>query len=349
MSEPEPNASPPKPTPTPPPTPPTTPQVEEPSLFEKARAAPVTAIITALNIAVFVWIWRHGGIDRTGAALDYGSVEPLHVWAGEYWRIASYMFLHGGFMHLAMNMYVLVGWGPPLERALGTKRYVLFYFLTGIAAGCTSVIGAGLFSGTHSVNGSVGASGALFGIIGAVLALRRRMLGSFQAFFADKGVRSILVQIGVWTAIGIYALNLDNAAHLGGFVSGFATCWVMSSPPAARRNGWLAIGAGVAALFVFAARPWWSPTGRDANDLVAVANAYLVGNVATPEGGRAWPHDVARGERMLEKGCKHSVAAACEVLAEHIELMGAPDAAARSKVLRQRASELDPGLEQQQH
>lgn len=135
--------------------------------------------------------------------------------------------------------------------------------------------------------------------------------------FADKGVRSILVQIGVWTAIGIYALNLDNAAHLGGFVSGFAATWVMSSAPEARRNGWLAIGAGVAALFVFAARPWWTPAGRDANDLVAIASAFLEGNVATPD--------------------------------EHLERMGAPDAAAKSKALRQRASELDPGLEQQQH
>jgi membrane associated rhomboid family serine protease len=322
---------------------------DEPTILEKARAAPVTAIITALNVAVFVWIWRHGGIDKTGAALEYGSVEALHVWAGEYWRVVSYMFLHGGVMHLVMNMYVLVGWGPPLERALGTKRFVLFYFLTGIAAGCTSVIGAGLFPGTHSVNGSVGASGALFGIIGAVLALRRRMLGSFQAFFADKGVRSILVQIGLWTAIGAYALNLDNAAHLGGFVSGFAACWVMSSPPEARRNGWLAIGAAVAALFVFAARPWWTPAGRDANDLVAIANAYLVGNVVTPDGGRAWPRDVARGERFLDKGCKAGVASACEALAEHIERMGAPGAAEKSKALRQRASELDPGLEQQQH
>jgi rhomboid protease GluP len=252
-------------------------------------------------------------------------------------------------MHLVMNMYVLVGWGPPLERALGTKRFFLLYFLTGIAAGCTSVAGAIVFPSTHSLSGSVGASGALFGIIGAVMALRRRQLGSFQAFFADKGVRSILVQIGVWTAIGVYALHLDNAAHFGGFVSGFAAVWVMSSAPAARRNGWLAIGAVVAGLFVFAARPWWTPTGRDANDLVALANAYLYGNVTTPAGGSSWPHDVARGERFLTKGCKSGVASACEALAEHVERMGAPDAAEKSKELRRRASELDPGLDQQLH
>jgi membrane associated rhomboid family serine protease len=322
---------------------------DEPTIVQKARAAPVTAIIVALNVAVFLWIWRLGGIDRTGAALAYGSVERLHVWAGEYWRIVSYMFLHGGVMHLLMNMYVLVGWGPPLERALGTKRFVLFYFLTGVAAGCTSVIGAHLFPSTHSVNGSVGASGALFGIIGAVMALRRRQLGSFQAFLADKGVRSIALQIGVWTAIGIYALHLDNAAHLGGFVSGFAVCWVMSSPPEKRRNGWLAVGAALAALFVFAARPWWTPTGRDANDLVAIANADLFGNVATPDGPRAWPRDIARGERLLGKGCTSGVASACEALAEHIERMGAPDAPEKSKALKRRASELDPGLDQQMH
>ncbi len=318
---------------------------EEPTLIQKARAAPVTAAITAANVALFLWVQTHGGVGDPATSLRYGAVEPLHVWAGEYWRIGSYMFMHGGWMHLLLNMYVLVGWGPPLERALGTKRFTLLYFLSGLVAGCASVAGGILFT----PNRSVGASGALFGIIGAVLALRRRQLGSFQAFFADKGVRSILLQIGVWTAIGFYALNLDNAAHLGGFVSGFAACTVMSSPPQSRRNGWLAIGAVVAGLFVFAARPWWTPRGTDANELLAYSNAYLTGSVATPEGARSWPHDVARGERFLDKGCKAGVASACESLADHLDRMDAPDAPGRSKALRKRASELDPGLEQQMH
>ena len=207
-------------------------------------------------------------------------------------------------MHLLMNMYVLVGWGPPLERALGTKRFILLYFLTGIAAGCTSVVGAILFPGTHSPNGSVGASGALFGIIGAVMALRRRQLGSFQAFFADKGVRSILVQIGVWTAIGVYALNLDNAAHLGGFVSGFAACWVMSSPPAARRNGWLALVAAVArsssSRRVRGGRPPEGTPTISSPTRTRISSATS----STPDGARSWPHDVARGSDSSRRAAR---------------------------------------------
>ena len=183
------------------------------------------------------------------------------------------------------------------------------------------------------------------------MALRRRQLGSFQAFFADKGVRSILVQIGVWTAIGVYALNLDNAAHLGGFVSGFAACWVMSSAPAARRNGWLAIGAAVAALFVFAARPWWTPAGRDANDFVAYRERVSHRQrVRRPTAAAPWPHDVARGERFLDKGCKHGVGVRVRGPRRARRTTWArPTPREQSKALRRRASELDPGLEQQLH
>ena len=110
-----------------------------------------------------------------------------------------------------------------------------------------------------------------------------------------------------------------------------------------------AFAAALFGIFLVAVRPWWTPADKDANDLVAYANAYLYGTVSTPAGARSWPHDVARGERLLDKGCKHGVASACEALAEHIERMGAPDAAERSKALKRRAGELDPRLDQQIH
>ncbi|MDB4935280.1 MAG: rhomboid family serine protease [Labilithrix sp.] len=317
---------------------------EEPSIVDKARAAPVTFAILALNVAGFLWVQTHGGSDDLATSIKYGVLDGTLVWAGEYWRLVSYMFMHGGWMHILMNMYVLIGWGPPLERALGKKRFLLLYMLSGLAAGCASLV-SGLLFAPHR---TVGASGALFGIIGAFMALRRRQLGTFQAFFADKGIRSILVQIGLWTAIGSYALHLDNAAHLGGFVSGFAIVWVMTSAPAARRKEWLALAFALGGAFILAAHPWMLPRASEANELRALANSYLTGKAMDGDGNLVpWPHDVARGESLLEKGCSRGAASSCDLLADHVSASGAPDAASRAAALRQRTCELDPGSCQQ--
>lgn len=309
------------------------PAERQPSFVEKLRAAPITFALVAINAAVFLWAETHGGTTDYATLLRFGAMEPILFWAGEYWRVVTYMFMHQGWMHILMNMYVLIGWGAPLERALGKKRYLLLYALTGLGAGCASVIGGILF-GLHP---SVGASGALFGIIGAVLALRRRQLPSFAAFFADKAIRSTLLQIGLWTVIGGYALKLDNAAHFGGFAVGFVVCWLYTAR--SPRYLWLAFGAAFAALFVIAARPTWTPRGEDANDLRSLARAYLTGH----NGPKPWPKNVARGERLLEKGCKSGVASACLDLAKHIETVD-PGAASRAAEIRRRGCDLDPGV-----
>jgi membrane associated rhomboid family serine protease len=308
----------------------------EPTLLQKVRAAPITFALVAINAAVFLWVETHGGTTDEATLLRYGSIEPLHFWVGEYWRVATYMFMHIGWMHILMNMYVLIGWGAALERVLRKKRFLLLYLLSGIGGGCASVAGGILF-GPHL---SAGASGALFGIIGAVMALRRRQLPSFAAFFADKAIRSTLLQIGLWTAIGSVALHLDNSAHFGGFVVGAAVCWLFTSR--SPRNAWLAFAASFAALFVFAARPWWSPTGEHQNDIAIYANSYLTGKNPTKGQSTAWPIDVERGVRFAEKGCSHGVALACAVLADHLDKAGGPAAAAKSDTLRLRTCELDP-------
>ncbi len=324
--------------PEPPPNPAPAAARDEPSLVEKIRAAPITALIVALNVAFFGWLSTHGGSTDGGTLMRYGALEPLHVWAGEYWRLLTSMFMHQGFMHIAMNMYVLVGWGAALERALGPRRFLLLYMLSGIGGGCLS-LASGLVFGPHS---SVGASGALFGIIGAVIALRRRQMPDLRTFFANPAIRSLLIQIGLWTAIGSFALHLDNAAHLGGFITGFAIAWIMTSQ--ARRNGWLALAAAFAVAFIVAARPWWTPSGKDVNELLLLSRAYLTGQ----DGGDPWPKDVARGERFLNKGCTHGIAHACLMLADHLESVG-PENNAKAEALRARGCEIEPGVCRQQH
>lgn len=319
--------------------PPPSPAAAAPSVLERLRSSPVTYALTAINVAVFLYAeYRGGGTSSPGTLLRFGALEPFHVWAGEYWRLVTCMFLHIGVVHIAVNTYMSLGWSTMLERALGKWRFLALYLLSGVGGSCMSVIVAFL-SQPHR---SAGASGALFGVIGATLAIRRRHFPDNASFLADRGVRSILVQFAILTVVGLTVLPLDNAAHVGGLLTGafIGTLYTSRAP----RNGWLVFAAAFAALFIFAVRPWWSPTGKY-KDLVAVyANSYLTGKSPTSEGD--WPTDVARGVRFAEKGCARGVALSCEVLARHLDRTGEP---ARAEELHRRACELESQLCTPQH
>jgi membrane associated rhomboid family serine protease len=303
----------------------------------RLAASPITYLITALNIGVFVWAeYFAGGSSNPSTLLRFGAVEPFHVWAGEYWRLVTCMFVHVGLVHVAVNTYMSIGWSTALERALGRGRFLLLYLLAGIGGSCTSVVVGFL----HNPHTSAGASGALFGVVGATLALRRRQFADNRSFFADRGVRSIALQFGILTVVGLTVLPFDNAAHVGGLVTGAVLGTLFTAPRA--RNGWLAFAVAFLALVVGATRPWWSP-GEDKDLVAAYARAYLTGNSpGMPDG--AWHKNIPRGVRLAEKGCQHRVALACEVLAQHLDRSGDPAQAARADELHRKTCDLDPPL-----
>jgi rhomboid protease GluP len=123
------------------------------------------------------------------------------------------MFLHFGVVHLSFNMYALLQVGRYLEPLLGSRRYLLAYFATGIVASFVSL----LFHTDNSVG--AGASGAIFGLFGLQLAVA--MTDFFPEDYAKKMRSSILTLIGVNLVLG-WQLGLDNAAHIGGLATGFA-------------------------------------------------------------------------------------------------------------------------------
>ena len=217
-----------------------------PSPVDRLRGAPVTLLFTAVNVVVFLVAELHGSTTTVSTLLKFGAVEPQHVWSGEYWRLASYMFLHIGWMHLLWNSYASFGWCVSVERALGSGRFAAVYLLAGIAGGAATTILP------YAV--SAGASGAMFGIVGAQLALRRRQLPSFAAAFQDPATRSTLASIAIWIVIGLTAMPMNNRAHLGGLVAGAIATWIFTSP----RPRLLAVPAvlAFAVLLVFATRPW---------------------------------------------------------------------------------------------
>jgi len=184
------------------------------SVWQKFLASPATWIIAGLNIAVFLWVESKGSTTNGATLLKYGALERYHVWAGEYWRLVTAMFLHIGPIHLLWNVYAMPSWCAAVERSVGPWKFLLAYFVTGVGASAASLLG-------HHVVGA-GASGAGFGMIGVTLVLVFRRLGAWKSFFADPGVKQSLIMIAIWVGLGFTIMNMDNFAHLGGLVFGLA-------------------------------------------------------------------------------------------------------------------------------
>jgi rhomboid protease GluP len=209
-----------------------------PSLLEVVRRAPVSSLIIAINVIVFALAARTGSTTRNDTLIRFGADWRGLVWAGQYWRLATSMFMHIGVVHLLWNGYYGFRISAQVEQAIGGWRFLALYFLSGIAGSAVSVIG-------HDVV-SAGASGALFGLIGWQVADARARMGGFRAMWADPGMRRELTWIGGWFVVGMF-FGFDNYAHGGGLAFGLLFTWALMAP-APRRRARLAV-----ALLSFAA------------------------------------------------------------------------------------------------
>jgi rhomboid protease GluP len=172
-----------------------------------------THIIIELNLLIFLIMVFSGlglitfsGVDL----LAWGANYRPNIMDGEYWRLFTSTFLHGGLIHLLMNMYGLFFIGLFLEPILKFKRFALFYVLTGILASICSVW-------WHTATVSVGASGAIFGMYGIFLALLLTKL--FPKDFQKPFLINTLIFVGYNLLNGLTG-GIDNAAHIGGLLSG---------------------------------------------------------------------------------------------------------------------------------
>lgn len=169
------------------------------------------ALIGACLLMFTITGGRGGFGDTNGEVLvQFGSMFPPLVWDGEWWRLLSCTFLHVGFIHIAFNMYVLYQIGPAIERVYGAPKFLLLYLVTGWTSSLMSLVWSG--------SNSVGASGAIFGLAGAFLAISLRRRSYFDTFGSQ-----MLIFIGINIAIGFSGAfgNIDNFGHMGGLVGGF--------------------------------------------------------------------------------------------------------------------------------
>jgi membrane associated rhomboid family serine protease len=177
------------------------------------RPRSVTSAILAVNIGVFVADLLLGLTGRPETLLRAGAMVPLLVADGEWYRLLTAIFLHIGLIHLAFNSLALLVFGGLIEEALGSARMLALYLVTGFAASVAS------YSFGNPLVAAAGASGAIFGMLGAWLAynLRRRSLS-----LARSNVQSALFLIGINLVFGFTVPGIDNLAHIGGLVSGVA-------------------------------------------------------------------------------------------------------------------------------
>ncbi len=163
-------------------------------------------------------------LNLIGYVLCILFAEPLYDWGdlrfgmvlghGQWYRMLTCMFLHADPAHLTGNMLILLLMGDMTERALGHIRYTILYFAGGILAGALSMCVAFL---KGSVLGSVGASGAIFAVVGAFLWVLLRNHGKIEEMTTKK----ILFLIAYSLYFGLTSTGVDNAAHIGGLVGGF--------------------------------------------------------------------------------------------------------------------------------
>ena len=202
--------APPRPTPLPQDPP------REPTLDERLKAAPFTLGLFAACIAVFLLAERAGSTKDIETLIHFGATERGQVWGGEWWRLLSSVFLHIGWVHLIWNLWMGYRIAATIEAALGSWRFLLVYLVSGVTGSAMSVIG-------HEAV-TAGASGALFGMLGAMLVLMRARLGSWSAMWAFPPVRTNIVMLVLWLAIGP-AMGFDSFAHAGGLLAGMALTW----------------------------------------------------------------------------------------------------------------------------
>jgi membrane associated rhomboid family serine protease len=185
-------------------------------------AAPATVGLVAVNVIIYlITVAQGGGANDPGGSLFFDwALAGVAVADGDWYRLVTAMFLHGGLLHLAFNMLALWWFGSIVEQSIGTLRFVLLYFVSGLAGS------AGALLMTDPLAITVGASGAIYGILGALLILEYLQTGSL----AGQAMTLIVVNLAITFAIP----NISIGGHIGGLAGGIAATYALAQTRHAR-------------------------------------------------------------------------------------------------------------------
>ena len=196
-------------------------------MLHEFKRYPLTYTIIALNVAVYLFAALLSGsvVDMDMRVLvDLGALYgPLTIADAQWWRLLTAMFLHGGMTHLLMNMFSLYLIGRGLEQYFSKSAYLSIYLFSGLIGGLVSLY-------VHPDSVGIGASGAIFGVFGALagffLAHRDRIGSYTKAFMKD-----FAVVLGLNFFIGVAIPSVDMSAHIGGLLIGLIGGYIIAKWP----------------------------------------------------------------------------------------------------------------------
>jgi len=217
------------------------------------RVNAVTIALISINVVVYLaelaaggnvngtgnWIFDHGSLYSARAHTTFGD-EAIGVASGDWWRLITSAFLHYGPFHLLINMYSLYYAGTLLEHVIGRWRFALLYLASGLAGAA----GALWWSPNSQ---TVGASGAIFGVLGALFVLER------SRHIATGGQVAMLIVVNL---VFTFALSsyISVGGHVGGLLGGMALMWLLLQY---RRSAQLSIAAAIGVAAVSIAIAYW--------------------------------------------------------------------------------------------
>ncbi len=192
-------------------------------LIDKADEVPVTLVVLIAYVTLaFLTGFPEPDSEKLAA---YGWMTSLAVSEGEWWRLFTSSFLHGGLLHLGMNSWALIQLGPAVERSLGSARFAALYLIAELASSLAVCL---VYDPRMPV---VGGSGAIFGILGGIVALQMRQGQHALSFLDFEGPRRMLVTILIYLLLGAFIPLVSNTGHVGGLVGGFLATFGFLVPP----------------------------------------------------------------------------------------------------------------------
>lgn len=265
-------------------------------LGSSPRQAPLASVLVLANLSVFALmlafgasVWQTSGSVPLAWGANFGPATQ----DGQWWRLVTAMFVHFGFVHLALNLLALWDVGRLIERLHGRWRFAVLYLGSGVLGNLLSLV----VHGSQAVSG--GASGAVFGLYGALLVLLWRERHQverldFKWLFGAAALFALLA-----LGMGQLVAGIDNAAHLGGLAAGALLGAAMARPltprsPAPRR-GWSAAGLALAVALLLARLPEPSYLLGDELRAREAIRQFLTANQQASD---QWSAILARGRTM---------------------------------------------------
>jgi len=178
----------------------------------------VTYVLIGINILIGFLLFlfsQKSGVSYDRLLFVFGAKDNLRILSGEYWRFLTPIFLHANILHLFINCYSLFAIGVLVEKIFGSFKFAFVYLVAGITGNILSFI--------FSSNPGVGASGSIFGLLGALLFFGIINPALFKSHFGNNVILTILINLGY----GFTNARIDNFAHIGGLIGGFLTSGVV--------------------------------------------------------------------------------------------------------------------------